>query len=127
MHENISDPFSFYHLRRETAFLNGTSDDIRDEKTFNVLYWRPIEEAVGYRLYKRLPSDRDYAEAIHGSGLVKRVETCAELLAIIPRGSKEWAILENAFSNAAGYRRYKEKINKGAVNKAEYHAPILGV
>ena len=78
------------------AFLKATSTDIDSGgKTQVVLYWKPVRGAIGYNIYRT----GRRTTPINGSKPIRQVDTCPGLEAIIPRGSKEWKMLVDAFSS----------------------------
>lgn len=84
-------------------------------ETYIVLYWNPVEGATGYNLYRREKVKMSLPKLpLNGKKPISSVKTCDELKAIVPEGSQEWEMLENAFSSLL----VKEKTS-GKGEKAE--------
>jgi hypothetical protein len=100
--------------QREEAFLKATSTDVdRGGKTQVVLYWKPIEEAAGYNIYRS-----DMRGPINGATPIRQVETCAQLKAIVPPSSREWNMLADAFSSVASrsaVRVVPDRLGRGRI------------
>lgn len=85
--------------RRHRIILRATSTTQDQAGATSVLvYWQPVPDVVGYTLYRRAGG---HPVRLNGGAAIRRVRTCAELEAVIPRGSPEWDILSRAFAAVA--------------------------
>ena len=81
----------------EQAFLNATSTKTDAHgRTKIVLFWKPVQGVTGYNLYRS-----DKKGPLNGLQPITQVDTCARLQAFVPKGSKAWLILANAFASVA--------------------------
>jgi hypothetical protein len=105
---NIRDSSITDRLTEPKSMLNATSADIdREGKTYIVLYWKPLPGMTGYNIYRsrgRRP--------INGRKPVSPVQTCNELKAIIPEGSPEWLMLQDAFSSATVSQTFMSAVKR---------------
>jgi hypothetical protein len=78
-----------------TISFQATSADI-GRKSMVILYWTPAEKAIGYNLYRQAVGSAQRSWAlVNSNGLIRPVQTCAELKAIIPQGSLEWGMFRS--------------------------------
>lgn len=79
--------------------LHATSTEVdRFGRTEIVLYWQPLERAVGYNLYRKGFLEDSYSSIpINGKEPIRIVETCEELKKLVPVGSEAWEMLKGAF------------------------------
>jgi hypothetical protein len=79
--------------------LHATSTEAdRFGRTEIVLYWQPLEEAVGYNLYRKGFLEASYPSIpINGKEPIRMVQTCDELKKLVPVGSVAWEMLKGAF------------------------------
>jgi len=83
----------------EDQVLHATSTEVdRFGRIEVLLYWEPLEEAVGYNLYRKGVRERTYPSIpINGKTPIDMVDTCEELKKLVPVGSQAWEMLHDAF------------------------------
>jgi hypothetical protein len=99
--------------RGRSPFLGATSGDVTPGgKTFIVLHWQPVPGVTGYNLYRWQEPGRPPKRPLNRAP-IRQVQTCAELAALVPEGSKEWDMLASAFSGAAVRKTIEMVPHKG--------------
>jgi hypothetical protein len=91
---------NYGRIFRNRTLLKATSTKARsDGKVRIVLYWRPVTAIVGYNLYRKALEETEMpGKPLNGDKPIGPVKDGAALEAIIPRGSTEWALIQNAFT-----------------------------
>ncbi len=99
--EKWNDDYLYYgRVFRNKTLLKATSTKAkRDGKARIVLYWRPVTGVLGYNLYRRnIDETKMPVKPLNGDKPIALVKDGAELESIIPRGSAEWTLIQNAFT-----------------------------
>jgi len=83
--------------------LRATSADIKNNKTYIVIYWEKGDPFTGYNLYRKDKHAGAYPKIpLNGKAPIAMVSSCTQLKSIIPKDSNEWQMMKNAFASLSG-------------------------